>query len=189
MVCPWMENGNLNKYLERHSSSLSLSKRLCIVSPPQSYLLYNLLADILSSSCEKSPKVYLIVSSATRLCLCANLVLTVHSCDIIHGDLTGSNILLDINGRSRICDFGMSTIMAEFQGTSYFTSSIGGAVRWAAPELYRVREEGSAPAITHACDIYSCGSVILQVRTHNIKLFFFHLVLYRCFRVNCHTTI
>lgn len=57
----------------------------------------------------------------------------------------------------------MSKIIAEFQGTSYFTSSIGGAVRWSAPELYRVYEDHIFPVVTVECDIYSFGSVTLQV--------------------------
>jgi len=57
----------------------------------------------------------------------------------------------------------MSNIIAEFQGTSYFTSSIGGAVRWAAPELYRVYEDHAFPVVTAECDIYSYGSLTLQV--------------------------
>ena len=58
----------------------------------------------------------------------------------------------------------MSTILVEFQGTSYFTETIGGTIRWAAPELFRIHEDGSSPTLTAACDIYSYGSVILQVR-------------------------
>jgi serine/threonine protein kinase len=66
----------------------------------------------------------------------------------------------------------LSTIQAEFQGTSYFTSSIGGAVRWTAPELYHVPEDSSeneedleAPAdkLSEQSDIYSFGCVMLQV--------------------------
>jgi serine/threonine protein kinase len=32
MVCPWLENGNLNKYLERRGDSLALGERFEIVS-------------------------------------------------------------------------------------------------------------------------------------------------------------
>jgi hypothetical protein len=69
----------------------------------------------------------------------------------------------------------MSTILVEFQGTSYFTSSVGGAVRWAAPELYRIPEDGSTPAITAACDTYSYGSVTLQVRADNPRRSHFNI--------------
>jgi serine/threonine protein kinase len=74
-----------------------------------------------------------------------------------------SNVLVDEDGKARVSDFGMSKILSEFQGTSYFTSSIGGAVRWAAPELYRVYEDDVFPEVTVECDIYSFGSVALQV--------------------------
>jgi serine/threonine protein kinase len=107
----------------------------------------------------------------------------VHSCSVIHGDLSGvcfcprsvylglcltyqfdqSNVLIDSEGRACVADFGMSNIKAEFQGTSYFTSSIGGAIRWAAPELYRIYEDYAFPEVTAACDVYSYGSVTLQV--------------------------
>ncbi|KAG2121705.1 WD40-repeat-containing domain protein [Suillus cothurnatus] len=49
-----------------------------------------------------------------------------HSKSVIHGDLTGSNVLIYRNGRACLADFGLSTIMVEFVGTSYFTNSITG---------------------------------------------------------------
>jgi hypothetical protein len=33
MVCPWLDNGDLNKYLERHKDALTISDRFRIVSP------------------------------------------------------------------------------------------------------------------------------------------------------------
>jgi len=57
-------------------------------------------------------------------------------------------------------------VVAELQGGTYFTSSINGAVRWAAPELYHVGggDSEGVPNITTASDIYSFGCVMLQVR-------------------------
>ncbi|KAH7924090.1 kinase-like protein [Leucogyrophana mollusca] len=88
-----------------------------------------------------------------------------HSCSVIHGDLSGSNILVDGDGKACLADFGLSSVMLEFQGTSYFTSSIRGAVRWAAPEIYEVPvDDNVSPHIpTAQSDIYSFGSVMLQV--------------------------
>jgi len=82
---------------------------------------------------------------------------------VIHGDLTGSNILVDSKGRACLCDFGLSTILAEFHGTSYFTSTISGSVRWAAPELYRIKDGVIAIGLSTGSDIYSFGSVMLQI--------------------------
>jgi serine/threonine protein kinase len=81
---------------------------------------------------------------------------------VVHGDLTGSNILINVQGKPCLCDFGLSKILAEFEGTSYFTGTRG-AVRWAAIELYRgLDEDDYLPVINKQCDIYSYGSVMLQ---------------------------
>lgn len=74
-----------------------------------------------------------------------------------------ANILMD-NGRAYLCDFGLSNIMVEFQVTSLITSTVAGACRWAAPELFPVGTvDEMQPTITKACDIYSFGSITLQV--------------------------
>ncbi|KIM73779.1 hypothetical protein PILCRDRAFT_828831 [Piloderma croceum F 1598] len=132
MVCPWVDNGSLSKYLERRGATLMLRERfgiLCDVASGLSYL---------------------------------------HLCSVVHGDLSGSNVLIDDGGRARVADFGMSKIAAEFQGTSYFTSSIGGAIRWAAPELYCIYEDHTSPVATAASDVYSYGSLTLQVLTGQV---------------------
>ena len=85
---------------------------------------------------------------------------------MVHGDLTGANILVDDDGSARLCDFGMSSIAAEFQGTSYITSTIGGNIRWAAPEyVLQANDESVAVAgVNKQTDAYSYGSVTLEVR-------------------------
>lgn len=92
---------------------------------------------------------------------------TVHNEGIVHGDLTGANVLIGDNGAARLVDFGLSTIQAEFQGTSFITSTVGGAMRYRAPELLPAIEadvhDVFKPILTTMCDVYSLGSVILQV--------------------------
>ncbi|KAH7904083.1 kinase-like domain-containing protein [Hygrophoropsis aurantiaca] len=83
-----------------------------------------------------------------------------HSSSVIHGDLSGSNILINKQGKACLSDFGLSAVIHEFEGTSYFTSSIRGAVRWMAPEIYDISDP-SLP--TKRSDIYSFGCVMLQV--------------------------
>ncbi|KAG1748004.1 kinase-like domain-containing protein [Suillus paluster] len=92
-----------------------------------------------------------------------------HSKSIVHGDLTGSNVLIYGNGRAFIL---------EFIGTSYFTSSIKGNIRWAAAELFEVPEddeeeedEASAVSLSTECDIYSFGSITLQVLTGKVPYY------------------
>ncbi|KAH7913189.1 kinase-like domain-containing protein [Hygrophoropsis aurantiaca] len=95
-----------------------------------------------------------------------------HSNSVIHGDLTGSNVLIDHNGSARLADFGLSIAILEFQGTSNLTSCIRGAVRWAAPELYDIRGNGEIPRPTTRIDIYSFGSIMLQVLSGKVPYYY-----------------
>ncbi|KLO18726.1 hypothetical protein SCHPADRAFT_844657 [Schizopora paradoxa] len=87
-----------------------------------------------------------------------------HSLMIVHGDLSSSNVLINDKGRACLCDFGLSSVMEEFFETSNPSSVLGGSVRWAAPELYQFSEECSEqPRVSKASDIYSYGSLVLEV--------------------------
>lgn len=86
-----------------------------------------------------------------------------------------SNVLIYGNGRACVTDFGLSTMMEEFIGTSYLTSSIRGNIRWAAAELFDIPEddgEDHGPVLLSVeCDIYSFGSIILQVLTCKVPYY------------------
>ncbi|KAI6009606.1 kinase-like domain-containing protein, partial [Pisolithus orientalis] len=91
-----------------------------------------------------------------------------HFSNICHGDLTGSNILIDRNGDVLISDFGLSSVVAEFNQTSYFNSCRPGAVRWIDPEFFIDsvdRTDGSFPTARITNDIYSMGCIMLQILT------------------------
>ncbi|KAG2157683.1 kinase-like protein [Suillus bovinus] len=95
-----------------------------------------------------------------------------HSESVVHGDLTGLNVLIYGNGRACLADFGLSTIIMEFLGTSYMTSSIRGNVRWADAELYQVPEDDdSEVSLSPECDIYSFGSIMLQISTCKVPYY------------------
>ncbi|OAX32055.1 kinase-like protein [Rhizopogon vinicolor AM-OR11-026] len=98
-----------------------------------------------------------------------------HDKSIVHGDLTGSNVLVHGNGRACLADFGLSTIVMEFMGTSYFTNTIRGNIRWAAKELFEVPEDDdddqAAISLSIECDIYSFGSIALQVLTCKVPYY------------------
>ncbi|KAF6759790.1 kinase-like domain-containing protein [Ephemerocybe angulata] len=55
---------------------------------------------------------------------------------IIHGDVKGSNTLVTDDGRAVISDFGLSKAIEEYAGpTGFTTTTVGGSMRWCAPEL------------------------------------------------------
>jgi serine/threonine protein kinase len=92
--------------------------------------------------------------------------------------------LIDEKGTALLSDFGLSTVIAEFQGTSYLTSNIRGAVRYAAPEIYKLSDTAmystansgssdtaipSSGNMSNSSDVYSFGCVMLQVGIDQIS--------------------
>lgn len=84
-----------------------------------------------------------------------------HDEHVIHGNLTGHNILIDSRGNAHVTDFGLSTILAECDSSSC-EAYYSGSIRWAAPELIHLTDEEAGKPTT-CSDVYSLGSVILQV--------------------------
>ncbi|OJA17641.1 hypothetical protein AZE42_10856 [Rhizopogon vesiculosus] len=66
-------------------------------------------------------------------------------------------------------------MLLEFIGPSYFTSTIKGNIRWAAAELFEVPEDQDEDEISVSlsteCDIYSFGSITLQVLTCKVPYY------------------
>ncbi|KAG1719937.1 kinase-like domain-containing protein [Suillus lakei] len=142
MICPWADNGTLTGFLERQQNMLSSQDK------------FSLLNDV------------------------ALGLQHLHNKSIVHGDLTGSNVLIYGNGRACLADFGLSTLIVEFAGTSYLTSSMKGNIRWAAAELFEVPEDDDedqegevSVSLSIECDIYSFGSIFLQVLTCKVPYY------------------
>ncbi|KAG1799346.1 kinase-like domain-containing protein [Suillus plorans] len=88
------------------------------------------------------------------LCNVATGLRYLHSQGIVHGDLTDNNILVDVNGRAVVADFGLSFRISEHTGSYPVTA----AARWMAPELAM---DDATPSI-HS-DMYSFGSIMNYV--------------------------
>jgi serine/threonine protein kinase len=77
-------------------------------------------------------------------------------------------VLIKDNGKACLSDFGLSRILIDATGSSYYlTSTVMGSVRWAAPELFEIEEEhhSEEPVVpSPQSDVYSFGSTMLQVR-------------------------
>ncbi|OAX33739.1 kinase-like protein, partial [Rhizopogon vinicolor AM-OR11-026] len=100
-------------------------------------------------------------------------LLLVHSFPIVHGDITSSNILIDIKkGQYKACltDFGLSTVLGGLLDDHTVQGSTVryGAIRWTAPELLQLVHDHPADSNvkpTKQNDIYSFGRVMFHVLT------------------------
>ncbi|KAN0091371.1 Protein kinase-like domain containing protein [Tylopilus felleus] len=88
-----------------------------------------------------------------------------HSRNVVHGDLSGSNVLITKSGRACLSDFGLSTLVEQFLDTTVSGISFPGNIRWAAPELLEECREGrpTTQLSSRRADIYSFGSITLQI--------------------------
>ncbi|KAL5496173.1 hypothetical protein ACEPAH_3090 [Sanghuangporus vaninii] len=99
-----------------------------------------------------------------------------HSCSIIHGDLSSANILIDDKGQACLCDFGLSTLVEDLVDSWYPSSMLGGAIRWSAPELYCLscfdHTEPPKPRVSVSSDIYSFGSIALEILSGKVPYYY-----------------
>ncbi|KAF5345021.1 hypothetical protein D9758_010427 [Tetrapyrgos nigripes] len=89
-----------------------------------------------------------------------------HSQNIIHGDLRGSNILINDQWQACLTDFGLTV----FDDTTLvpLTSRHEGSVRWMAPELHMPESFGlDRFRLTVKTDVYAFGCVCLELYTGN----------------------
>lgn len=103
-----------------------------------------------------------------------------HSFPLIHGDLTGSNVLINTEGMACLVDFGLSTVMGGLEGRSSIAplSHRPGAIRWTAPELLGDPEISYSP--TPTSDIYSFGSVMLQILSNRFPWYTYRGIMAEC---------
>ncbi|CAN1276926.1 Probably inactive leucine-rich repeat receptor-like protein kinase IMK2 [Linum perenne] len=77
--------------------------------------------------------------------------------NIIHGNLTSSNVLLDEQTNAYIADFGISRLMTDAAATNVISTA--GTLGYRAPELSKVKDAGTKT------DVYSLGVIILELLT------------------------
>lgn len=91
-----------------------------------------------------------------------------HGMDIIHRDIKGANILIDIKGAAKISDFGISKKIdagedrdGDAGPKTARRASLQGLVYWMAPEVVK------QTAYTKKADIWSVGCLVVEMFTGN----------------------
>ncbi|KAK3019505.1 hypothetical protein RJ639_003177 [Escallonia herrerae] len=77
--------------------------------------------------------------------------------NIIHGNLTSSNVLLDEHTNAKIADFGLSRLMTAAANSNVIATA--GALGYRAPELSKLKKASTKT------DVYSLGVIILELLT------------------------
>ncbi|ESR42732.1 hypothetical protein CICLE_v10011081mg [Citrus x clementina] len=77
--------------------------------------------------------------------------------NMIHGNLTSSNVLLDEKTNPRIADFGLSRLMTAAANTNVIATA--GTLGYRAPELSKLKNANTKT------DVYSLGVIILELLT------------------------
>ncbi|KAF9644746.1 kinase-like protein [Thelephora ganbajun] len=101
-------------------------------------------------------------SNADRIGLLSDVAMGLcylHSCNVIHGDLKGPNILVDGSGHARIGDFGFANITQHLDSIPSASIHRGHAPRLIAPEVLN----GGPPS--KEADIFSFAMVTIEVFT------------------------
>ncbi|KAG1761963.1 kinase-like domain-containing protein [Suillus occidentalis] len=93
-----------------------------------------------------------------------------HSSDVVHGDITSSNVLVDVkDGEYKACltDFGLSNVLCGHLNDRPIEGSTvrPGSARWTAPELLGPHETPSDIKPTTQNDMYSFGRVMFHLLT------------------------
>ena len=78
---------------------------------------------------------------------------------IVHRDIKPSNVLVSVDGRPKLLDFGLATILSPDPGGSRETESVKG---WMTPD-FASPEQLQGGRVTTASDIYSLGVLLYEL--------------------------
>ncbi|KAJ8517749.1 hypothetical protein ONZ45_g5104 [Pleurotus djamor] len=91
-----------------------------------------------------------------------------HSLSIVHGGLTGWNILVGRNGLVKLCNYALLPILLRHNSLD-LPFIYDDDIRWADPVLWLTSRDGSPnPLPTSTHDVFSFGRVMLQLFTGRV---------------------
>ncbi|KAJ6523349.1 kinase-like domain-containing protein [Mycena capillaripes] len=90
----------------------------------------------------------------------------VHSRNVVHGDLKGSNVLVSNKGYAVLSDFGLSRTLERHTGYTTSTFSAAGSLHWSSPELiWPWFQTEEACVKTLASDVWAFACTVYELLT------------------------
>ncbi|KAJ8517768.1 hypothetical protein ONZ45_g5107 [Pleurotus djamor] len=87
-----------------------------------------------------------------------------HSLSIVHGGLTGWNVLVDHTGSIKLSNYGLMPFIFQRAHPQKLVFTYSDDFRWADPALWFPRDT-PRPSISRASDIFAYGRIIFQILT------------------------
>lgn len=84
----------------------------------------------------------------------------IHSCNVVHRDIKGKNIMLMSNGVVKLIDFGCAKRLRKNQSSNsikQLLKSLKGTPYWMSPEVIRETGHGSK------ADVWSLGATVFEM--------------------------
>ncbi|KAG1777033.1 kinase-like domain-containing protein, partial [Suillus placidus] len=90
---------------------------------------------------------------------------SVHSENVVHGDLHPANVLIDGSGRPRLTDFGLATVAGDAESQlNTTTANRSFSPQWRAPEVIGIHSDAEDPVQPNfKSDVYSFGGVMFFI--------------------------
>ncbi|KAJ7494311.1 kinase-like domain-containing protein [Mycena galericulata] len=90
----------------------------------------------------------------------------VHSRNVVHGDLKGSNVLISNKGDAVLTDFGLSRTLERHTGYTTSTYPAAGSLYWSSPELIRPWFQIEETRVkTLASDVWAFACTVYELLT------------------------
>ncbi|KAG8986570.1 hypothetical protein FRB93_005232 [Tulasnella sp. JGI-2019a] len=142
LISPWLEHGDLSRFVPARLRFLELSPDERARHPER----------VPFETFDEWDIIYGIVSGLAYL----------HENNVIHGDMKAANVLLDTEIRPVLCDFGMTKVLDGVYNATSTAMQGAGSFRWMSPEMLM-----NAPK-SRESDIYAFGMTIVEVITGKV---------------------
>ena len=156
------ENDILN-LIEIERSPFIVQYRKFLKRPPFMHLILNLCEESLREHVESKPIEYLKEYGPGMIKQILSGLEFLHGHNILHRDLKPLNVLVDITGRIRLTDFGISRVLKDEETTVYTHGK--GTEEWMAPEVIEARNEQKKGRFKKKSDVHAAGMISFFILT------------------------